>query len=75
MRTIDLAQKNLLAALPPDVRRRLCPAESSQLKIFGAAPQSRGIAPKEVKEVCAGRSETSRTSGGRAAGRLILREV
>jgi hypothetical protein len=52
-------------ALPSDVRWRLCPTGTGYYE-YGAAP--RGIAPKFKSRK--GRSETFRTSGGRAAHSL-----
>src|SRR5262249_56165348 len=58
------------AALPPDVRKWLCPSAAGTLLFSWAIPsmvRRRGPAPKKFEEVCSGRSKTSRTSGGKAA--------
>jgi hypothetical protein len=56
----------MVAALPLDVRWRLCLTVQVSLEISGAAPRHQGQSP-EFMEACSGRAEPFRTSGGKAA--------
>lgn len=51
-----------ITALPPDVRKRLCPSVSSVIQSVGAAP--RGLAPTLLRSRAAGQS-LRLTSGGK----------
>src|SRR5438876_12225773 len=59
------------AALPSDVRWRLCPTVKRASTVWGCAPMS-GRSPEESKDWVVGRSETFRTSGGAAARSVLI---
>src|SRR5262245_48741312 len=59
------------AAVPPDLRKRLCPSDEAAYYLLGYAPNRArvGIAQEIIGVIHSGRLKTSRTSGGKAAGK------